>query len=109
MTSTPSVIQVFVHQLMSDAGLDSLDADFREDYAEKLTHQVERHIGIKSVELLDDEGKAAYVEFMQKHEKKEPTPEEVVEFFRSHVDDFDGNMKNVLAEFAQDFLLSMKK
>ena len=78
-------IDQFITQLMSDAGLDTLSQNFKDDYRQRLADQAERRMGIEAVKLLDDDGKVAYAELLQKSEEKDPTPEEMVEFFRKNI------------------------
>ncbi|MFA4873312.1 MAG: hypothetical protein WC659_05250 [Patescibacteria group bacterium] len=104
-----SAIQQFVAQLMTDAGLDALAPEFKEDYAEQLAAQVERRIGIKAVGMLDFKGKQEYLKFIEKFENKVPNPEEAHKFFQQHVTDFDTKMQTVLDDFSKEFLSSIKK
>ena len=104
----PMIMQ-FVQQLMSDAGLDVLDQAFKEDYASELAEQVERHIGIEAVKLLDFKGKQEYLKIMESFGEQEPDPEQMHAFFLQYVPDFDQKMKNTLVNFSKDFLKSIKK
>jgi len=102
------LIRQFVHEVMAEASLNRLDATWRRKFTDELSHEVARKIGIAAVQMLDEKGRDEYKVFIKQFHRRHPTSEEVDVFFRKHVSDYNVRVRNILHEFAQDFLVSMK-
>jgi len=102
------LIRQFVHDVMARAGLRRLDRAWRQQFADELSHEVARKIGVAALHMLDDEGKEAYRAFSNQFHRRHPTAEEVDAFFRMHVPDYQVRVKHLLHEFEEEFLDSMK-
>lgn len=96
------VISHYVAELLKKAGIDTLPGDFRKEYVEKLTAEVQQRLGIMALSELDEAGVTAF-ETMSNQEKT-PSPRELLEFFNSHIPDFQKKVEASLEQFSQEFL-----
>lgn len=96
------MIQNFVLDLLKKAGLDNMPEDFKKEYTEKLAVEVERRLGVMAMEELDAKGLEDFEAFMTAQET--PKSEDFLEFFNSHISDFNEKTSKTLDEFAQEFL-----
>jgi hypothetical protein len=98
------MIQNFILDLLKNAGLDNMPEEFKKEYTEKLAVEAERRLGVMAMEELDAKGLEDFEAFMTAQET--PKSEDFLEFFSSHIVDFDTKANKTLLEFAQEFLAS---
>ncbi len=98
------IIQNFVLDLLKQAGIDNMPEEFKKEYAEKLSVEAERRLGVMAMEELDAKGLEAFETFMSAHEA--PKSEDFLEFFNGHINDFSAKANKTLQDFAQEFLAS---
>lgn len=100
-------IDVFVEQLITEAGFSDMADDFKAAYTDRLRNQVYQRLGIIALSELNDADLATYTKIL------EDNPEAVVEatvqqFFETHIPDFSQKVDAGLAEFANEFLVAAK-
>jgi len=98
------IIQNFVLDLLKQAGIDNMPEEFKQEYAEKLAVEAERRLGVIAMEELDAKGLEEFEAFMATHDA--PKSEDFLEFFNSHISDFNEKASRALHDFAQEFLSS---
>lgn len=98
------VIQNFVLDLLKQAGIDQMPEDFKKEYTEKLAVEAERRLGVMAMEELDAKGLEEFEAFMSTNNA--PKSEDFLEFFNSHITNFNVKSNKTLQEFAQEFLNS---
>jgi hypothetical protein len=98
------MIQSFVLDLLKQAGIDNMPEEFKKEYTEKLAVEAERRLGVMAMEELDVKGLEQFETFMSTHDA--PKSEDFLEFFNTHITDFDAKANKALQDFAQEFLSS---
>ena len=96
------VIQKFIQDIVSKAGLDSMPDDFKKEYADKLAAEAERRLGIMALGELDEASIKDFEKFMA--DKKSPKPEELMEFFNSRITGFADKVNQTLEQFAKEYI-----
>jgi hypothetical protein len=96
------VIQNFVEELVKKAGIDSMPEDFKQEQLANLKIQVEQRLGMMAISELDEAGITAFEEFMAKNEA--PDPKVMMEFFNTHIGDFEAKVQDTLTKFGQEFV-----
>ncbi len=96
------VIQNFVDELVKKAGIDNMPEDLKNEQLEMLKAQVEQRLGIMAVSELDEAGVAAFEKFMA--DNKTPDPKAMMEFFNTHISDFEKKVEDTLIKFGQEFI-----
>jgi hypothetical protein len=100
-------VQKFVAELLKNAGIDNMPADFKKQYADKLGVEVQRRLGIMALDELDEKGITDFEAFTVKN--KSPQSKDLLEFFNGHITDFKGKVEATLSQFAQEFISSAQK
>jgi hypothetical protein len=97
-------MQEFIDQLIVDAGFGDMPEDFKAEYAERLTEEAHKRLGLAALAELDD-GQ------MEEFEKlREGGNDELANrFLEGNIDDFTAKMSAALAEFRQTVLDSAKR
>jgi len=93
----------YLDNLIKKADLQDMDPDYLVKYKNDLLEQVQYRMGLAAMESLDETGMEAYVALMEKAEDKPLDPEEVAEFFRQHVPNYEKLMRQELDVYAQEF------
>lgn len=91
----------YVKQIMAQAGIADLPEDFKQDYMEKLSIEAQRRLGIMAMGEMDENGLKDFEKLMA--ENKQPQPEELMEFFKARIPDFESKVTAALKEFAEEF------
>ena len=95
-------IQLFVQEMLAKAELNKLPEDFKKDYVEKLTAEVQQSLGVMAIAELDEQGVKDFEKLMGI--TPVPNPEKVLEFFGARIPDFPKKVSEVLAKFSADFV-----
>jgi len=98
-------VEDYVDDLMQRAGFDKLPEEFHADYREKLAIEVQRRIGILSMQHLSKKDLTAFSKMLEEH--PQTPPEKVTEFFNEHIEDFPGKIAEGLGTFAEEYLTSV--
>jgi hypothetical protein len=96
------VIQNFVEELIKKAGIDNMPEDFKKEQLVNLKAQVEQRLGMMAISDLDEAGVTAFEEFMIKN--KTPNSKLMLEFFNTHISDFENKVQDTLTKFGQEFV-----
>ena len=103
-----NIMEQYVNQIMQQAGLANLpDNDFKRDYLEKLNAEAQRRLGLMALSEMDEAGIKDFEKLMQ--ENKSPNPEELIEFFKARVPDFETKVTAALKQFAEEFISGAEK
>lgn len=94
-------MEQYVNQIMAQAGIADLPEDFKKDYMEKLSVEAQRRLGIMALGEMDEHGLKDFEKLMA--ENKETKPEELMEFFKTRVPDFENKVTQALKKFAEEF------
>ena len=97
-----NIMEQYVNQIMQQAGIADLPEDFKKDYVEKLSVEAQRRLGIMALGEMDESGIKDFEKLMA--ENKEPKPEQLMEFFKQRVPDFQTKVIETLKQFAQEFV-----
>jgi len=96
------LIQNFVEGLLKKTGIDDMPEEFKNEQLESLKAQVEQRLGMMAISELDEAGVSAFEEFMSKNEA--PDAQKMMEFFNTHISDFEIKVQDTLTTFAQEFV-----
>jgi len=96
----------FVKELLTRAGLVT-DGKFDEDYVSALADEVEKKMGIAIMDELDEESMFEYAKLV--NDGKTQDPEVSHDFFKTHIQDFEGKRLKVLENYAAEFLARTKQ
>lgn len=88
--------------MLIKAGLNKLPEDFKKDYTEKLTAEVQQSLGVMALAELNEKGVKDFEEFMGK--TKSPKPETVLEFFSARIPNFSSKVSETLGKFSSEFI-----
>ena len=105
MAQDPAII--FLENLMQEAGLTNLPAEYKEQYLVKLQEQLNQRIGMIIIENLDDDGAKEFASLMD--QKPLPGATQMQKFFAGKVPGLDQKIKDGMVLFAQQFLNAAKK
>ncbi|MDD3101525.1 MAG: DUF5663 domain-containing protein [Patescibacteria group bacterium] len=97
-------IKNFVDELVRQAEI-NLPPEEIDLYKDKLIEQVERRLGLTSLNYLDEKGLAEYEKIMDKN----PASEELQNFFSSHIENYQEKMTKTLGEFSQEYFASLNR
>lgn len=96
------VIATYVAELLKKAGIESLPEDFKTDYVQKLTAEVQQRLGIMALTELDEDGLQKFEKIMRENET--PDQKMLLEFFNSEITDFEAKVQKTLSQFSEEFL-----
>ncbi|MCD6233021.1 hypothetical protein J7J81_01395 [bacterium] len=96
-------ITVFVDKLVKKAGI-VLPEEELFFYKKRLSEQLQRRLGLISLDNLDKKGMADYVKMVE----KKPTEKQMENFFVKHIPNYREIITKALDEFAEDFLKAVK-
>ncbi|MFA4873314.1 MAG: hypothetical protein WC659_05260 [Patescibacteria group bacterium] len=99
----------FAHHLIHHGGLHVLGHTYTHEYKEKLADQLSRRVGLKAIQMLDDNGREEYMKFSSKFARKDPTPKQAFDFFRKRIPDFEKKLGQVVSDIIRDFFESHAK
>lgn len=85
--------------LMEELGLSDFSQDKQEQLLIKMTEVLLKRIFLETMEKLDDQGKEEYQKMV---ESGIATPEQMEEFLKSRVNDYEELVKKVVDEFKEE-------
>ncbi|MFA5777816.1 MAG: DUF5663 domain-containing protein [Parcubacteria group bacterium] len=85
--------------LMEELGLSDLPQDKQEELVIKMTEVLLKRIFLETMEKLDDSGKGEYQKLV---ESGEATPEQMEEFLKSKIANYDELVQKVVDEFKEE-------
>ena len=106
MTTDQDPMIEFANQLFSKAGLDKMPEDFKKQYVEQIAFEAQRRLALVAEKELDKKAMKDYYKMVERGKMK---PEEVLEFFKNNIENFEEKMQKALQEFGKEFLEEAKK
>ena len=100
MTEEKKPIEAFADSLIQQANI-TLPEEELELYKNKLMEQIQRRLGLVSVDALDDKGLADYEELLG--EDLDPNDPKIQEFFSSRIENYEEVIKKALDTFSAEF------
>jgi len=98
-------VEQFVSELIVKAGLDKVPENFKKEYAEKISAEVERRIGLVAIKELNSEALDKFDKLME----ADTTPDKLADFFQKNIPDYESKISAALKDFADEFLASANK
>ena len=89
----------FIQQLFDDSGFASLSEEARKQYVPMFTAEAERRVGLVLLPKLNAQQSEELIQITE----GDATPEQLREFWRASVPDFDSVVESTLADFAIEF------
>lgn len=102
-----NIILKTINEALVKAGIDKMPEDFKQQYTAKLVQEAQQRLGIMALGELDEKGVKEYEELSSG--EKDPTPEEMMDFFNTHIPDFQAKVKQTLDKFAQEIIDSAER
>ncbi len=96
----------FIEEIIKKAGLDSMPADFLEEYKEKLAQEAQKRLGIESMALLSPEEAEELGKLM---EKSDNDAKAINDYLVSHIDNYQEKMAAALKKFGDEVIESAEK
>lgn len=90
----------FIEKLFDDSGFGGLDEVSRKQYITLFTTEAERRLGLALMPLLSQQHAKELVRLI---ETSEITPQQLAEFWKKAVPDFENVVKNTLQSYAEEF------
>jgi hypothetical protein len=85
-------------QLVKELGIDTLAQEKQDELMIKMTEVLLKRIFLETMEKLGDDGREAY----EKLTEEEVAPEQVEEFFKERISDYDSMVQQVILEFKKE-------
>ena len=102
-----TTIDQFIDELIKQAQLDNLPADFQAQFRQSLAEQIDRRIGLIVMENLDEAGLAQFAQLMENESKPDLTKIEAM--FADKIPDLSGKIQQGLIELAAEFVSAAQK
>ena len=87
-------------ELVQELGINTLDADKQNEFLIKMTEVLLKRIFLETMEKLGEEGRREYEEISEGDGKA--NPEQVEEFFKEHISNYDEMVKKVIVDFKDE-------
>ncbi|MEI7621132.1 MAG: DUF5663 domain-containing protein [Candidatus Moraniibacteriota bacterium] len=87
-------------QLVKDLGIDNLPQDQQQQLIIKMTEVLLKRIFLETMERLGEQGRQEY----EKMSEGEIEPEQVAEFFKEKIRNYDEMVENIVTEFRAEML-----
>ncbi|OQB44054.1 MAG: hypothetical protein BWY03_00426 [Parcubacteria group bacterium ADurb.Bin159] len=95
-------IKKFVDELVEEAEIMLPEAEMIA-YKDKLMDQVNRRLGVVSLNYLDKEGLAEYEKLLDKN----ASLEELINFFPAHIENYQEKITQALDDFAREYFAAL--
>lgn len=96
-----SVQDEALSQLVKDLGIDTLSQDKQNEIIIKMTEVLLKRIFLETMDKLGDAGREEYAKLM---EQGEVSAEQVEEFFKERINNYDEIVKQVIEEFRGEMM-----
>ena len=106
MNKEKNPIEAFADSLIQQANI-TLPEEELQLYKNKLMEQIQRRLGLVSVDALDEKGLADYEELLS--EGLDVNDPKVQEFFSSHIENYGEVIKKALDTFSAEFMSALNK
>lgn len=87
-------------QLIKDLGIDSLSKEKQNDLVIKMTEVLLKRIFLETMDKLGEQGRLEY----EKISEGEVTPQQMEEFFKNSIKDYDGMVQGIVEEFKAEMM-----
>ncbi len=104
MTEEKNPIETFADSLIQQANI-TLPEEELELYKNKLMEQIQRRLGLVSVDALDEKGLADYEKLLD--ESIDSNDPKVQEFFSSRIENYEEVVKKALDAFSTEFISAL--
>lgn len=101
-----SAFQSYFDDVIKSAGFSDAPEDFKQAYRERLEIMFAKRLGVDCLSMLDAEAMAEFKELSEKNPNT--TPQQIFEFFQSHVPDLETKIVDIMKEFAEEFVKAAK-
>lgn len=99
-------LDIFINELIKQAGLDSMPAEYLQEYKEKLAIEAQKRLGVASMAALSPEQVAELNEIIAR--EAEPAMA-IKDYLIANIDDYKGKMTEALKEFGREVLVAAGK
>lgn len=97
-------IEQFITQVIKEAGLDKMPKDFLDEYAQKLSEEAKKRLGIAAMKELNENE----VEQLNKIMGKTGSEDKVNDFLASRIENFEEKMVVALEKFGREVIEKAK-
>lgn len=97
--STFDFTHAFIHQLLDGAGFENLSEEMRAQYVPQFAAEAERRLGIAMLPLLNEQQAKDFAAMVQ---NEATTPQQIEEFWKGAVPNFEAVVKQTLEDFANE-------
>jgi hypothetical protein len=106
MNEEKNPTEAFADSLIQQANI-TLPEEELEVYRNKLMQQIEKRLGLISLDALDDQGLEDYEKLLG--ENPDPSDPQVRDFFSSRIENYEEKIKKALDDFKTEFLSALNK
>jgi hypothetical protein len=89
-------------KLIKDLGIDALSQEKQNELIIKMTEVLLKRIFLETMDKLGEKGREEYEKITQ----SEVTPQQMEEFFKNRIKDYDGMVDGIIEEFKTEMLAS---
>jgi type I site-specific restriction-modification system R (restriction) subunit len=94
------LILEFTKGLLDEAGFSTLPPEELKDYQDKVVALLSQKLGMEMMKLLKEKDLDDYFDLLD----KEPSPQELFDFFSAHIENLDDKVIGILKSFRREFL-----
>jgi hypothetical protein len=91
---------IALEQLVKDLGIDSLSQEKQNDLIIKMSEVLLKRIFLETMEKLGEQGREEYEKITQ----GEVTPQQMEEFFKNNIQDYDKMIEGIVEEFKEEMM-----
>lgn len=100
------LIERFTDQILEEANLTSLPDEFRNQFKLQMAEEIQKRMGILTLQALSDENLKAFDQLMT--QEPESTPEVMAQFFKEKIPNYDEFIAGKIIEFKDEFVQKAK-
>ncbi|MBU4601138.1 DUF5663 domain-containing protein [Candidatus Parcubacteria bacterium] len=104
MGNQENYMEKFINQIIKEAGIDKMPKDFVDEYADKLTTEAQKRLGLAAIKELDEGKIKEFNKIEESHDAKA-----INEFLSANIENFEEKMTVALNEFGKKVIESAKK
>lgn len=97
-----NIIENFIQEMLKKAGIANLPEDFKKEYTEKLSVEVQQRLGMMALAELKENDLKEFEKLITK--ETEPKSDDLLTFFRERIPDFENKLSETLKKFADEFI-----
>lgn len=99
---TPDFVKEYVAALLAEAGLTNMPADFKEQYTNQVSEEVQRRVGLVVLGELKAKDAEAITQLVDSSDQ-----DAVANFLKTHSKNYEATVAQALEKFRADFLQSL--